>query len=238
MSNTVREIAQGGAVALDRQQVIDEALRLVDDEGLDALSLRILARRLGVQAPTLYWHIGRKAELLDALADAILDEALRAIPLPNPEGDWAEWLLTALVELRGAMLRHRDGARIVSGARLSLRRGDFSELAMSTLVDHGVGLQRARLLVLAGERVTVGYVLEEQAPVDETQPAPDVGELKRRFPVMTRAIGQYFSAERTSDDLYRDIARLIINLPPQAEPRPTPRGYDGTLDSPTAGDSL
>jgi TetR/AcrR family tetracycline transcriptional repressor len=84
---------------------------------------------------------------------------------------------------------------------------------MSTLVDHGVELQRARLLVLAGERVTVGYVLEEQAPVDETQTAPDVDELKRRFPVMTRAIGQYFSAGRTSDDLYRDMARLIINLP-------------------------
>jgi hypothetical protein len=47
------------------------------------------------------------------------------------------------------MLRHRDGARIVSGARSSLRRGDFSELAMATLVDHGVELHRARLLVLA-----------------------------------------------------------------------------------------
>jgi TetR/AcrR family transcriptional regulator, tetracycline repressor protein len=214
MSNTLRAIVQGELVALDRQQVIGEALRLVDDGGLDALSLRTLAGRLGVQAPTLYWHIGSKAELLDALADAIMDDAIQAIPESRPEDNWADWLLTALIELRGAMLRHRDGARIVSGARLSLRRGDFSESAMSTLVDHGVELERARLLVLSGERVTVGYVLEEQAPTDETQKAPDVEELQRRFPVMTQAIGQYFSGGRTSDDLYRDVARVMLGLPP------------------------
>lgn len=204
-------------MALDRQQVIVEALRLVDDKGLDALSLRALAGRLGVQAPTLYWHIGSKAELLDALADAIMVDAIRAIPEPHPDGDWADWLLAALVELRGAMLRHRDGARIVSGARLSLRRGDFSERAMSTLVDHGVELQRARLLVLAGERLAIGYVLEEQSPADETQQAPGLEELQRRFPVMTRAIGQYFSGGRTSNDLYRDITRLILGLEPPSD---------------------
>ena len=202
-------------MALDRQQVVDEALQLLDDDGLDALSLRTLAGRLGVQAPTLYWHIGSKAELLGALADAIMDDAIRAVPASRPDDDWAEWLLTVLLELRTAMLRHRDGARIVSGARQSLRRADFSESAMSALVDHGIELQRARLLVLAGERFTVGYVLEEQAPTDATQQAPDVAELQRRFPVMVRAIGQYFSTGRSSDDLYRDTARLILGLPPR-----------------------
>ena len=202
-------------MALDRQQVIDEALRLADDEGLDALSLRTLAGRLSVQAPTLYWHIGSKVELLDALADAIMDDAIRAIPQSRSDDNWADWLLAALVELRRAMLHRRDGARIVSGARLSLRRADFSESAMSTLVGHGVELQQARLLVLAGERLTVGYVLEEQAPTDETQHAPDGDVLQRRFPVMVRAIGEYFAAGRTSDDLYRDVVRLMLGLPRQ-----------------------
>jgi TetR/AcrR family tetracycline transcriptional repressor len=200
---------------LDRQRVVDEALRLLDDEGLDALSLRTLAARLGVQAPTLYWHIGSKAELLDALADAIMDEALQAIPESDPGDEGAEWLLEALIRLRTAMLRHRDGARTIAGARLSLRRGDFSELAMSTLAGHGYELHRARLLVLAGERFTVGYVLEEQTPADDTRRAPDVDELRRRFPVTSQAIADYFSNRRTSDDLYRDIARLVLGLPPQ-----------------------
>ena len=200
-------------MALDRQQVIDAALQLLDDDGLDALSFRTLAGRLGVQAPTLYWHVESKAELLDALADAIMDDAIRAIPSSGPDDDWAEWLLTVLLELRTAMLRHRDGAQVVSGARLSLRRGDFSEAVMSTLVSHGIELQRARLLMLAGERFTFGYVLEEQAPTDATQQAPDIAELQLRLPTTIQAIGQYFSAGRTSDDLFRDIVRVILDAP-------------------------
>jgi TetR/AcrR family transcriptional regulator, tetracycline repressor protein len=196
---------------LNRQQVIDEALRLTDADGLDALSLRTLASRLGVQAPTLYWHIGSKTELLNALADAIMDGAIDSTPPPPTQGDGRRWLLSALVEFRAAMLRHRDGARIVSGARDSFRRADFSELGMATLVDHGIELQRARLLVLAGERYTLGFVLEEQAPeVDPVDIDPD--ELRRRLPVATRAIIEYFSSGRTADDLYRDGVQLILQL--------------------------
>lgn len=209
-------------MTLDRQQVIDEALRLLGEQGLDALSLRTLAARLGVQAPTLYWHIGSKGELLDALADAIMDDAVGAVPAHRPGGGWSEWLLGALVALRGAMLRHRDGARVVSGARLSLRRADFSELAISALVADGIELHRARLLVLAGERFTVGYVLEEQAPVDPQQQAPDVEELRRRFPLITQSVTEYFSSGRTSDDLYRDIARVVLGMTPQPAPGHSP----------------
>lgn len=200
-------------MALDREQVVSEAVRLLDDEGLDALSLRTLAARLGVQAPTLYWHIRNKAELLDAVADAIMDDAIAAVPASGTGDDWAQWLLSALIALRSAMLRHRDGARTIAGARVSLRRADFTELAMSTLVGHGVEAARARLVVLAGERFTVGYVLEEQPPSTETPEPPDVDELRRRFPVSTQAIAEYFESARTTDDLYRDIARLILNLP-------------------------
>jgi TetR/AcrR family transcriptional regulator, tetracycline repressor protein len=93
-----------------------------------------------------------------------------------------------------------------------MRRGDFSELAMATLVDHGVDLHRARLLVLAGERYTVGWVLEEQAPAPDA-PDVDVDALKARFPVVTRGIIEYFGTGRDAGDLYRDIARLVLHLP-------------------------
>jgi TetR/AcrR family tetracycline transcriptional repressor len=112
------------------------------------------------------------------------------------------------------MLAHPDGARIVSGARLSLRRADFSERAMATLVANGVDLQRARMTVLVGERFTVGYVLEEQSldPEPNEQTA-DIAEIQRRLPTATRAIIEYFSSGRTADNLYQDGARLILGLP-------------------------
>jgi len=199
-------------MALSRQQVVAEALRLVDDRGLDALSLRVLAARLGVQAPTLYWYVKNKSELLDAAADAVMDDAISATPTPSPGADGRAWLLDALVALRAALLRHRDGARIVSGARYSMRRADFSELAMATLVEHGHAAHEARLLVLAGERYTVGWVLEEQAPAPDG-PAPDPDALRARFPVMVQAISDYFvGTGRTPEDLYRDATRQVLGI--------------------------
>lgn len=203
-------------MALNRQRVLEAALRLVDEDGLDALSLRSLAGRLNVQAPTLYWHVKSKSELLDGLADAVMDEAIAAVPPRDGREDVRGWLLEALGALRAALLGHRDGARIVAGSRYSLRRTDFSELAMATLAQNGVSPQRARLLVLAAERFTVGWVLEEQAPAPEG-PAPSTEDLVARFPVATQAIGDYFTGTgRTRDDLFHDAARLILQLPTTA----------------------
>ena len=82
---------------------------------------------------------------------------------------------------------------------------------MATLVGHGVELQRARMTLLVGERYTVGYVLEEQAPApDPGAQSPDPTDLQRRLPTITRAIVEYFSSGRTADDLYRDGVRLIL----------------------------
>lgn len=192
---------------LNRDQVLREAMRLLDDDGLDALSLRNLAARLGVQAPTLYWHVKNKSALLDALADAIMDEAIAAAPEPGADG--REWLLGALDELRAALLRHRDGARLVSGARDSMRRADFSELAVRTLVGSGLELRRARLLMLAGERYTVGWVLEEQAPPPDS-PDLDMDAMRARFPLVIQGITEYFGEGRTADDLFRDAARIVL----------------------------
>lgn len=209
-------------MALNRERVLREALQLVDDDGLDALSLRTLASRLAVQAPTLYWHVKNKSELLDGIADAVMDEAIEALPDPDPEPptDGRDWLLEALTVLRATMLRHRDGARILSGSRQSLRRADFSERAMATLVGRGILPRQARLLVLAGERFTVGWVLEEQAPPPPAgAPMPTEDELRARFPVSTQAIGDYFiNTGRTADDLFLEAARLVLHLPDASQP--------------------
>jgi AcrR family transcriptional regulator len=59
---------------LTRQRIVDAASALVDAEGLDALSVRRLATELGVQGPSLYNHFATKAEILDAVADAVVEQ--------------------------------------------------------------------------------------------------------------------------------------------------------------------
>lgn len=86
---------------------------------MDALTVRALAARLDVRAPTLYWHVRNKQELLDEMATAVMrqvTEALEAIPAG---ADWREDLTAYAHVLRSQYLSRRDGARIFSGTRLS-----------------------------------------------------------------------------------------------------------------------
>ena len=70
---------------LTRMRIITAALRLVDREGLEALSMRRLGRALGVDAMSLYKHVPNKAALLDGLVELLLGE----LEIPGPEaGDW------------------------------------------------------------------------------------------------------------------------------------------------------
>src|SRR5512134_2667554 len=58
--------------SLDRTQIVAAALRIVDEEGAEALTLRRLAETLGVTAMSLYWHVRDKAELLELVGQVVL----------------------------------------------------------------------------------------------------------------------------------------------------------------------
>ena len=60
------------AERLDRERVVRAALALLDEVGLDGLTLRRLAQDLGVKAPALYWHVASKADLLHEMAVTML----------------------------------------------------------------------------------------------------------------------------------------------------------------------
>jgi AcrR family transcriptional regulator len=78
---------------LTRQRIVEAALGLVDEEGLEALSVRRLAAVLGVQGPSLYNHFAGKSEILDAVADAVMAEVdlsgFAGNPWPDALRRWA-----------------------------------------------------------------------------------------------------------------------------------------------------
>src|ERR687884_2149592 len=74
--------------SIDREQLVREALALLDAAGFDGLTMRRLAERLGVQAASLYNHVRDKHELLALLADAICGEVRE----PDPRRPWREQL--------------------------------------------------------------------------------------------------------------------------------------------------
>ncbi|MEV4512669.1 TetR/AcrR family transcriptional regulator C-terminal domain-containing protein [Dactylosporangium sp. NPDC049525] len=199
-------------MALDRQRIVAEAVALLDAEGLDGVTTRKLAARLGVQSPTLYWHVPNKAALVTAIADAILGQEFGDMAPPEPDQDWQDWLSGLAGRLRRALLAHPDGARVISAAQLSVTMAAISELAMSTLVARGVSLRQARVIVLTVERFTVGHVLEEQAPRPDAAALKDfdMATFTGQYPTLVAAITDYFSPGRTVDDLFNDCLEVVI----------------------------
>jgi TetR/AcrR family tetracycline transcriptional repressor len=199
-------------VTLDRQRIVAEAVALLDAEGLDGVTTRKLAARLGVQSPTLYWHLPNKAALITAIAEAILGEQFGEMSPPEPDERWQDWLIGLAERLRRALLAHPDGARIISTAQLSLTMAAISELAMSTLVARGVSLRHARVIVLTVERFPVGHVLEEQAPRPEGDALKDfdMTTFTERHPTVVAAVTDYFRPGRTVDDLFRECLEVVI----------------------------
>jgi TetR/AcrR family tetracycline transcriptional repressor len=199
-------------LALDRQRIVAEAVALLDAEGLDGVTTRKLAARLGVQSPTLYWHLPNKAALVTAIADAILDQEFGDMSPPESDQHWQDWLSGLAERLRRALLAHPDGARVISASQLSLTMAAISELAMSTLVARGIPLRQARVIVLTVERFTVGHVLEEQAPRPDAEALKgfDMAAFAEQHPTVVAAVADYFSPGRTVDDLFRDCLEVVI----------------------------
>jgi TetR/AcrR family transcriptional regulator, tetracycline repressor protein len=149
---------------LTKAAIVQAAFDLLDEAGMDGLTVRALASRLGVQAPALYWHVRNKQALLDEMATQIwrqIGDAMAGLP---PDLPWRKVMWTYAATVRKELLGHRDGAKAFSGTTLTdpevVRR---QEVTFGSLVRQGFTLPDAtRGLVLLHD-FTIGFCVEEQA---------------------------------------------------------------------------
>lgn len=97
------EVRRAGRRArVSREQVLDAALALADEGGLAAVTMAGVGARLGVEAMSLYRHIGNKEEMLDGLVDRVFAE----IDVPSDAHDWRDALRRRAVSVHAALGRH------------------------------------------------------------------------------------------------------------------------------------
>jgi TetR/AcrR family transcriptional regulator, tetracycline repressor protein len=154
-------------VKLERDKVVAAALNLLDEVGLDKLTLRRLAAELDVQAPALYWHFASKQALLDEMADALS----REIPLrPLVDGQAGQdWLADRMRDQRHVLNSHRDAARLFTGARPGLNTLPVLHAALESLERAGFPPREALRGLLTLSNYVNGFVLEEQASPPQGQ---------------------------------------------------------------------
>ena len=177
-------------MAIDRDRIVDEALLLLNEVGIDKLTTRKLAERLGVQQPALYWHFKNKSALLDAVNSARLAR-YHAHRLPSPGEDWVDFTFANARSMRSTLLSVRDGARLTAGTRPSVTEFADAEQMLRLYVDAGFSAEEALNISLSLARYVVGYVLEEQGErernEEETGNEEDVGAELAAFPILSEA---------------------------------------------------
>jgi TetR/AcrR family transcriptional regulator, tetracycline repressor protein len=155
-------------LAIDRDLVVRTALRLLDEDGLDRLSLRRLAAELQVKAPALYWHFESKRALMDHMADTILTPVAAELDGPADPADWPLWLARTADALRARLLAHPDGAQLALGVNLA-RAPALARIVERTVeVLHGAGFGLADASRAAATFIwfVVGRTVEEQTLPD------------------------------------------------------------------------
>lgn len=160
----------GRPKGLNRADIVQAALDLLDEKGIDAVTVRAVATRLGVKAPALYWHVENKQALLDEMGTEIQRRVIAELRA-QPMDVWPDSVATYARVLRREYLAHRDGARTFSGTRLTdpevLRA---QEPWLEQLVASGVDLERAVSAVEFVTAFVVGFVIEEQERAQSGEP--------------------------------------------------------------------
>ncbi len=87
---------------LNRQTVLKTALELADRDGIDALTMRKLAQKLGVEAMSLYHHVANKVELLDGMIDLVFAQ----IELPTQENNWKSAMRDRAISALKVLIAH------------------------------------------------------------------------------------------------------------------------------------
>ncbi|WP_026342584.1 TetR family transcriptional regulator [Nocardia sp. BMG111209] len=204
---------------ISRSAAVAAALEIIDAEGLESFSVPRLAKHLGVQAPSLYYHFADKAELMSAIALQVIGDV--SLPRRKPGPDWPEYFVTLGLNFRQGVLRHRRAAPVLLQAlprTVLLRRYEDAAqfLAASEVPAH------LHIQILDGmERLTLGAVLTEavRSPSGRATIFPNVDAASE--PALTGALA---ANDRSSKRLYEEMIRSFLHGVVRDEPAVAPAG--------------
>jgi TetR/AcrR family tetracycline transcriptional repressor len=150
--------SRGKSAGIDRVQIVAEALRLLQREGLEGVSTRRVAERLGVKSPALYWHVHNKDELLQLVADALCAE----MALPRRRQSFRKRLEQIASEYRRVLVAHRDAHRLFAELPpTGPHRMKLYDAAVETFLDAGFPNAEAVAMATFYRHYLLGMITEE-----------------------------------------------------------------------------
>jgi AcrR family transcriptional regulator len=181
---------------LSREQVLRGAMAVADAGGIDALTIRSLAARLGVKPMSVYYYVANKDEILDGIIDLVFSE----IELPTVGGDWRVELRRRASSAREVLRAHPWAIGLMesrtSPGPATLRHHD---VVIETLLAAGFSRELTAHAYALLDSYTYGFALQEAGlPFDESGGVGDVAE-----PIMeTMSAGEYPHLVAMATDYY------------------------------------
>ncbi len=144
---------------LSRDAILDAALAIIDDGGLEACTMRAVAADLGVEAMSLYWHVPGKEALLDGVVVRILSQA----PPYEHSPEWRTELNGVAHATRAILLQHPNAIPLLAGRALGSYAAASArvETAIETLERSGFDRATAIRASRTVYRYVVGFVMVE-----------------------------------------------------------------------------
>jgi AcrR family transcriptional regulator len=169
-------------VPLSRERVLDAAIKLADQGGLESLSMRKLGQELGVEAMAVYYHFANKDEVIDGIVDIVFSQ----IDLPASGTDWKSAMRQRAVSLRDVLLRHRWAIGLMESRRkpgpANLRH---HEVVIGSLRSAGLDMPTIAHAYSLVDSYIYGFALfTMNLPFDPSEEVAELGQgVLRAFPV-------------------------------------------------------
>ncbi len=143
---------------MTRERVLQAAIHLADEAGIEAVSMRKLAQQLGVEAMSLYNHVANKDDVLDGMADLVVAQ----IELPEPGGDWKKAIRKRAHSAHEVLLRHPWASMlIVSRLNIGPAMLRYVNATLGCLREAGFSYQLADRAWNAIDSHIYGFTLQE-----------------------------------------------------------------------------
>jgi AcrR family transcriptional regulator len=165
---------------LSRERVLRGAIAVADAGGFGSLTMRSLAKELGVKPMSLYYHVANKEEILDGIVDIVFGE----IELPSADPDWRSAMRHRAVSARSALGRHPWATPLMESRRnpgpATLRHHDSM---IGVFRRAGFSVEMAAHAYSLLDAYVYGFALEEASLPFDSETAPEVAEaIMAQFP--------------------------------------------------------
>jgi AcrR family transcriptional regulator len=185
---------------LSRERVLQAALELADAHGFGAISMRNVAKKLGVEAMSLYNHVANKEDIVDGLVDIVFSE----IEVANPGSvDWRTSMRQRAISVRAALNRHRWAVGLMEGRMnpgpANVRNHDA---VLGCLRESGFPFRAAVHAYSLMDAYIYGFALQEKGlPFDAPEETAQVMERQRQsvpdmddYPYLVEAAAEFVDA--------------------------------------------